>query len=308
MASAGQGRRRWDAGGVSGQRVPAERRHGLPSPPGDGTALRRPGGTAAMRAGGALRRVLRRGGLSAGTGVALRLAGEAPGGAIDGGHRLRRAAAFPSADAAALRPLLRHGGLRAGAGDALRRHAGGAGRLLYPGGPPGAAHRRHLGVSPAERRLPGGGRAGNGGQALAPAHPPGWPGDRPRRPLRQRQRPPGRRRAACVRSDGGGGPGAFSPGTAAASHGGGPPGPGGADGRAPAAGRAACAAALPDGGGRRAAAGPPLRLADGERRLAGGALGGPDAGGLGKRYRRPLGRGGRRRPWRPGGKNSGVFL
>ena len=183
---------------------------------------------------------------------------EAPGGAIDGGHRFRRAAAFPAADAAALRPLLRHGGLRAGAGDALRRHAGGAGRLLYPGGPAGAARRRHLGLSFAECCLPGGGWAGDGGQASAPAHPPGWPGDRPRRPLRQRQRPPGCWRTACGRPDGGGGTGALSPGAAAVSHGGGPPGPGGTAGGPPAAGGAACAAALPDGGGRRTAAGPPL--------------------------------------------------
>ena len=239
--------------------------------------------------------------------MALRLAGKASGGPADGSHCLRRTAAFPSADAAALRPLLRHGGLRAGAGDALRRNAGGAGRFLHPGGPAGAAHRGPLGLPFAERRLPGGGRAGGGGQAPAPARPPGWPGDCPRRPLRQRQRPPGCRRAARGRPDGGGGPGALPPGAAAASHGGGPSGPGGAAGGAPAAGGAACSPALPDGGGRRAAAGPPLRLADGERPPAGGAFGGPDAGGAGKWHRRPLGRNGRRRPWRPGGKNSGAF-
>ncbi len=258
MTSAGQGRRRWDAGGVPGQRIPAERRHGLPSPPGNGAALRRPGGTPALRAGGALRRGLRRGGLSAGPWVALRLAGKAPGGPTNGGHRLRWAAALPSADAAVFCPLLRHGWLCAGTGDAHRRHAGGAGRLLYPGGPAGAARRRHLGLSFAECCLPGGGWAGDGGQASAPARPPGWPGDCPLRPLRQRQRPPGCWRTACGRPDGGGGTGALSPGAAAVSHGGGPPGPGGTAGGPPAAGGAACVAALPDGGGRRAAAGPPL--------------------------------------------------
>ena len=154
--------------------------------------------------------------------------------------------------------FLRHGWLCAGTGDALRRHAGGAGRLLYPGGPAGAARRRHLGLSFAECCLPGGGWAGDGGQASAPARPPGWPGDCPLRPLRQRQRPPGCWRTACGRPDGGGGTGALSTGAAAASHGGGPSGPGGTAGGPPAAGGAACGAAVPDGGGRRTAAGPPL--------------------------------------------------
>ena len=258
MTSAGQGRRRWDAGGVPGQRIPAERRHGLPSPPGDGAPLRCPGGAAALRSRGALRRGLRRGGLPAGAGVALRLAGKASGGPSDGSHCLRRAAAFPSADAAALRPLLRHGGLRAGAGDALRRDAGGAGRFLHQGGPAGAAHRRHLGLSFAECCLPGGGWAGDGGQASAPARPPGWPGSPSYGALRQWKRPPGCWRTACGRPDGGGGTGALSPGAAAVSHGGGPPGPGGTAGGPLAAGGAACVAALPDGGGRRTAAGPPL--------------------------------------------------
>ena len=145
--------------GICGQRIRAQRHHGLPDAAGHGASCGRPSAAPPMPAGRHPGRCLRGSGLSAGTWIFGCGAGK--GGSrrafVRGG--VRRTGAPAAADGAAVRRLLCHGRLCAGTGVADRWRAGGKRHFLYGRGRPHLAAGRHRRLRRAGLDLPRGGPA-----------------------------------------------------------------------------------------------------------------------------------------------------
>ena len=282
-------------GDLRGQRVCAERGHGLSAFFGHGPA----GGAAApaetLSAGGPGRRGLCRGGVPAGRRVPGRRAGQAGGGRPAGAAGFRRGGKAPAADFAAVHHCLRLGGMRFGPGAAGgRRGPGGKRRLLYGCGRQGPTDRGHRGLFGDDGGVPGGGKARRRRRAAAGAGLHRWARRGADRPLGQRQRPPG----PGGRPAGAGG-GAWRPGQLPAP-GGLPPadagGAGGSGGPAGAGAPGGPGAAAPPaavsrrGNSRRTAAGRADGLGGDRRNQVRRHIGGAVAHVIGNRLHGPVGR------------------
>lgn len=146
-------------GGLCGQRVRAERGDGLSAGAGRRAAGGRSPPAGTVHTGGAGRRGLRRGGVSAGRRLSGCPAGKAGGGSGAGSAGLWRGGTAAPADAAALHRFQRHGGVCSGTGTAGRgRRSDGKRRFLHGCGRQSAADCRRRGLCCAGGGVPGVGK------------------------------------------------------------------------------------------------------------------------------------------------------
>lgn len=139
---AGEGAGDYDSR-VCGQRICAQRDHGLSSAAGHGPPCRSPSAAQAMPAGGTVGRSLRSGSVPAGAGLPRRRAGKTGLRRFAVRDGVRRAGASPASDGAAVCSLLRYGRMCAGAGTADRRRSGSQRHFLHGCGHPDAASVRY---------------------------------------------------------------------------------------------------------------------------------------------------------------------
>lgn len=123
-------------GGVSGQRVPAQRSHGLHSPALHGASCGHPAAAEAVSGGITFGRAVCIRGVSPGTHLSGSGAGKGCGGSTVGPDRLWRRDAAAALDTAVCAALLRYGGMCTGAGTGGGRRTGGERGFLHGCGCP----------------------------------------------------------------------------------------------------------------------------------------------------------------------------